>query len=108
MTFPFRSLPRFLFLTIVTVVTPLWAGVPPEWKDADVPNTPPSWYAVEVATFPSSTLALGLQQSLQAQKWGPVDLVERGSETVVLVGETDNIGEAYYLKEELRVQRIVD
>lgn len=108
MIFPRRQI--LLLLLLVLVIAPVFGGVPPEWRATDYPpHAPTHWYGVEVIRFPSRALAEGTRETLLKRGWGPVELREDvdGSSAVV-VGETARIGDAWYLRDELRKQAIAD
>jgi hypothetical protein len=86
------------------------AGIPPEWSPADYPaRAQANWWGVEVARFPSRLLASGVEQSLLNYGWGPVILSETADgQTSVVVGEMQFLGDAWFLAEEMRVQRLAE
>lgn len=105
-------------LSIKSVLTTLSAGIlltssvmaaapPAYWQIEDLPKAPPSWFAVQVAKFPSSLLAEGVQKGLQESGWGPVQLeTAPDGETVVLLGQLSGSAQAWTLYHELKSQKV--
>ncbi|MCC5878057.1 MAG: hypothetical protein JJU11_17705, partial [Candidatus Sumerlaeia bacterium] len=106
------KIPRLIllpFLLLGVLVSSL-AAIPPQWSSTDYPSRAPShWYGVEVARFPSCTLAEGVRESLTNRGWGPISLVrdEEGKCRVIL-GEVARIGDAWYIQKELAVQNVAE
>lgn len=89
--------------------TPAGAVPPPaSWKTDDYPTQPMRWYGIEVAKLPSKTLAVGIEDSLRKNGWGPVQMIEKDGGVSVVLGEVDNPGRAWYLHEELSQLRVAD
>lgn len=100
-----------LILASLTLASMLGAAPPPtEWGPGDYPSEPPRWWGVEIARFPSAILAEGIESSLKKDGWGPVTLREdpKTGDTSVILGEVDNLGQAWYLAEELKAQRLAE
>lgn len=105
-----------LALTLLAVAgTPAMARdevspLPSTWRVEDTRPVADVWYTVEAARFPSSALASGVAAMLRDLGWGPV--VQRpvpGTTSVgVYVGETADLAEAHWLREELAAQEIVE
>ncbi len=85
------------------------APVPKEWQAADYPTPPRGWWGVAVARFPKeSPLAAPLEKGLANSGWIPTTSIVIGNERVVVVGQTDRIAEAWYLREELRARQVAE
>lgn len=104
---------RLLILPSLLLFALLTSGataVPSQWSAADYPSRAPShWYGVEVARFPSCTLADGVRESLSNRGWGPISLLrDDDGKCRVIIGEVARIGDAWYLQKELATQNIAE
>lgn len=83
------------------------ALIPAEWRASDYPSSPPDWYGVEVAQFPSAILAKSVEDGLEQAGWGPVFIQkEDGGPASVIIGEVDDAGRAWFLRDELARQKV--
>lgn len=100
---------RRLFVTSLFSLPALLPGaVPVEWSPSDYARAPSHWWAVEVARFPSPSLAAAVEQTLSTQGWAPVQVLERDGGHVVAVGEVDALGAAHFLVRELEAQNLAE
>ncbi len=98
----------FLILSTLLTVPTMAANAPGEWRAEDYPRRSPKWYSVEIARFPSRFLADSIRTALDEKGWRPLTVREDRGEFQVLLGESSNIGQAYFLLKELKVLSIAD
>lgn len=82
-------------------------ALPREWVVTDV-SAEQSRFGVVAAEFPSTLLAEGVASTLTNLGWMPVRVAAAGNVSQVLVGDFATAGDAVFLADELRLQKLAE
>ncbi len=100
--FPATSLAQPVAKTATTQVQKNSAAI---WKSGDIEDQPIR-YAVQMVSFPSSTLAEGVASTMRNLDWKPVRVVTQDGSSSVMLGNFSRFADAAYIAEELDVQKL--